>query len=35
MYILVYPNAGLPNVLGDYDELPNITAMYKRIDFRK
>lgn len=26
MYISVYPNAGLPNVLGQYDELPKITA---------
>lgn len=28
MFISVYPNAGLPNVLGNYDELPNITANY-------
>lgn len=26
MFISVYPNAGLPNILGEYDELPNITA---------
>lgn len=26
MFISVYPNAGLPNVLGEYDELPDITA---------
>lgn len=28
LLISVYPNAGLPNVLGDYDELPEITASY-------
>lgn len=28
LYISVYPNAGLPNVLGEYDELPEITAGY-------
>lgn len=26
MFISVYPNAGLPNILGEYDELPDITA---------
>ena len=30
MFISVYPNAGLPNVLGEYDELPNITAGFIR-----
>ena len=28
LYISFYPNAGLPNVLGDYDETPYITARY-------
>ncbi|MGG7177707.1 methionine synthase [Clostridium paraputrificum] len=28
MFISVYPNAGLPNILGEYDEIPNITASY-------
>lgn len=28
MFISIYPNAGLPNVLGNYDELPKITASY-------
>ena len=28
MYISVYPNAGLPNILGEYDEQPDITAGY-------
>lgn len=27
-YISVYPNAGLPNTLGQYDELPETTASY-------
>lgn len=30
MFISVYPNAGLPNILGEYDELPNITAGFIR-----
>ena len=30
VYISCYPNAGLPNVLGEYDELPNMTAGYIR-----
>ena len=28
LYISCYPNAGLPNVLGEYDEIPSITAKY-------
>lgn len=28
MFISVYPNAGLPNILGEYDELPDITACF-------
>jgi 5-methyltetrahydrofolate--homocysteine methyltransferase len=28
--IMVYPNAGLPNDLGDYDELPDQTAALVR-----
>ncbi len=28
MFISVYPNAGLPNILGEYDELPSITAEF-------
>lgn len=28
MYISVYPNAGLPNILGEYDESPSITASF-------
>lgn len=28
LFISLYPNAGLPNELGFYDETPNITAMY-------
>lgn len=30
VYISCYPNAGLPNVLGEYDELPKMTAGYIR-----
>ena len=30
MFISVYPNAGLPNILGEYDELPDITAGFIR-----
>ena len=30
MFISVYPNAGLPNILGEYDELPSITAKFIR-----
>ena len=30
MFISVYPNAGLPNILGQYDELPSITAKFIR-----
>ncbi|MDD7793112.1 methionine synthase [Clostridium sp. 'White wine YQ'] len=26
LFISVYPNAGLPNVLGEYDETPDVTA---------
>ncbi|XP_064623652.1 methionine synthase-like [Lineus longissimus] len=26
-YVICYPNAGLPNTFGDYDETPEITAM--------
>lgn len=26
LYISVYPNAGLPNLLGEYDEIPEITV---------
>jgi 5-methyltetrahydrofolate--homocysteine methyltransferase len=29
-HIMVYPNAGLPNDLGDYDELPEQTAAHVR-----
>lgn len=28
LFISVYPNAGLPNILGQYDESPSITAGY-------
>lgn len=28
LYVSVYPNAGLPNVLGEYDEDPKMTAKY-------
>lgn len=28
LYISCYPNAGLPNLLGEYDEIPSITAKY-------
>ena len=28
LYVSCYPNAGLPNVLGEYDESPSITAKY-------
>ena len=28
LFVSVYPNAGLPNVLGNYDESPSITAGY-------
>ncbi|MGL4362943.1 MAG: methionine synthase [Cellulosilyticaceae bacterium] len=28
LYISVYPNAGLPNVMGEYDEIPEITVKY-------
>ena len=28
LYVSVYPNAGLPNVLGAYDEAPYMTAQY-------
>lgn len=28
LYISCYPNAGLPNVLGEYYEIPSITAKY-------
>lgn len=28
LYISVYPNAGLPNILGEYDESPEITANF-------
>lgn len=27
-YISAYPNAGLPNAMGEYDELPEVTAGY-------
>ena len=30
LFVSVYPNAGLPNILGDYDESPKITAGYIR-----
>lgn len=30
MFISAYPNAGLPNILGEYDESPNITAGFIR-----
>lgn len=30
MFISVYPNAGLPNILGEYDELPSVTAKFIR-----
>lgn len=30
LYVSVYPNAGLPNVLGEYDEKPELTAHYIR-----
>ena len=30
MFISVYPNAGLPNILGEYDESPNVTAGFIR-----
>ncbi len=30
LYVSVYPNAGLPNVLGEYDEDPKMTAKYIR-----
>lgn len=25
-FVLCYPNAGLPNTFGDYDETPEVTA---------
>lgn len=28
IYTTVYPNAGLPNEFGEYDETPNLTAQY-------
>jgi 5-methyltetrahydrofolate--homocysteine methyltransferase len=28
LYISLYPNAGLPNILGEYDETPEITCSY-------
>lgn len=28
LFISVYPNAGLPNILGEYDESPDITAKF-------
>lgn len=30
-YLMVYPNAGLPNDLGEYDELPDTTAALTRV----
>lgn len=30
-YLMAYPNAGLPNDLGEYDELPDTTAALTRI----
>jgi 5-methyltetrahydrofolate--homocysteine methyltransferase len=29
-YVTCYPNAGLPNTLGDFDETPDVTARYLR-----
>lgn len=29
-YIMIYPNAGLPNELGEYDEMPDTTAGFVR-----
>lgn len=31
MWISCYPNAGLPNVMGEYDETPDITASFIRV----
>ncbi|GKU27545.1 methionine synthase [Clostridium folliculivorans] len=28
LYISLYPNAGLPNILGEYDETPEVTCSY-------
>jgi 5-methyltetrahydrofolate--homocysteine methyltransferase len=28
LYISLYPNAGLPNILGEYDETPEVTCNY-------
>jgi 5-methyltetrahydrofolate--homocysteine methyltransferase len=30
-YLMAYPNAGLPNDLGEYDELPETTASLTRV----
>jgi 5-methyltetrahydrofolate--homocysteine methyltransferase len=30
-YLMAYPNAGLPNDLGEYDELPDTTASLVRV----
>jgi hypothetical protein len=30
-YLMAYPNAGLPNDLGEYDELPETTAALTRV----
>ncbi len=30
VYLSLYPNAGLPNEMGEYDELPNYTASHLR-----
>ncbi|KAB1271241.1 Methionine synthase [Camelus dromedarius] len=30
-YVLCYPNAGLPNTFGDYDETPHMMAMHLKV----
>ncbi|XP_021071766.1 methionine synthase [Mus pahari] len=30
-YVLCYPNAGLPNTFGDYDETPSMMAMHLKV----
>lgn len=33
-YVLCYPNAGLPNTFGGYDETPEMTAKYLGVSFK-
>ena len=34
-YVICYPNAGLPNTFGEYDETPEFTAEQLKVRYKK